>query len=86
MTISVAPGGRYNLGAIAVAGADTVPPGMARDFLLLQTGRPIRAVDVEAGEANVLLRLPQEGYPFPELGLRDIVLDPRPMSATIRCR
>ena len=75
-TITVAPGGRYALGAIAIDGADTVPPGMARDFLLLQTGRPIRAVDVEAGEANVLLRLPQEGYPFPELGLRDIVLDP----------
>ena len=31
---------------------------------------------MEAAEANVLLRLPQEGYPFPELGLRDIVLDP----------
>jgi translocation and assembly module TamA len=76
VTITVAPGGRYALGAIAVTGAETVPPGMARDFLLLQTGRPIRAVDVEAGEANVLLRLPQEGYPFPELGLRDIVLDP----------
>jgi translocation and assembly module TamA len=75
-TISVAPGGRYALGAIAITGADTVPPGMARDFLLLRSGRPIRAVDVEAGEANVLLRLPQEGYPFPELGLRDIVLDP----------
>src|SRR5690349_8028064 len=56
--------------------ADTVPPGMPRDFLLLQPGRPIRAADVETAEANVLLRLPQEGYPFPELGLRDIVLDP----------
>jgi translocation and assembly module TamA len=76
VVITVAPGGRYNLGAIAIDGADTVPPGLARDFLLLQTGHPIRAVDVEAGEANVLLRLPQQGYPFPELGLRDIVLDP----------
>jgi len=76
VTITVAAGGRYNLGTIAIDGAETVPPGMAREFLLLQTGRPIRAVDVEAGEANVLLRLPQEGYPFPELGLRDIVLDP----------
>jgi len=76
VTITVAAGGRYNLGTIAIAGPETVPPGMARDFLLLQTGRPIRAVDVEAGEANVLLRLPQEGYPFPELALRDIVLDP----------
>ena len=76
VTITVATGERYNLGTIAVAGADTVPPGMPREFLLLQPGRPIRAVDVEAAEANVLLRLPQEGYPFPELGLRDIVLDP----------
>ena len=32
--------------------------------------------EVEAAEANVLLRLPQQGYPFPELGLRDIELDP----------
>src|ERR1051325_8789066 len=49
---------------------------MAREFLLIRTGRPIRAADVEAAEANVLLHLPQQGYPFPELGLRDIVLDP----------
>jgi translocation and assembly module TamA len=76
VTIAVAAGDRYNLGAIAINGADTEPAGMARRFLPLQTGHPIRAVDVEAAEANVLLRLPQEGYPFPELGLRDIVLDP----------
>jgi translocation and assembly module TamA len=76
VTITVAPGGRYNFGAIAIAGADTEPPGMARRFLPLETAHPIRAADVESAEANVLLRLPQEGYPFPELGLRDIVLDP----------
>ena len=76
VTITVAPGGRYNLGAIAINGADTEPPGMVRRFLPLETGHPIRAADVEAAEANVLLRLPQEGYPFPELGLRDILLDP----------
>lgn len=76
VTITVAAGGRYNLGAIAVTGPDTDPPGMARTFLPLETGQPIRAADVEAAEANVMLRLPQQGYPFPELGLRDIVLDP----------
>ncbi len=76
VTITVAAGERYNLGAVAIAGPETEPAGMAREFLLLEPGRPIRAVDVEAAEANVLLRLPQEGYPFPELGLRDIVLDP----------
>jgi translocation and assembly module TamA len=76
VTITVAPGGRYNFGAIAIQGADTEPPGMVRRFLPLETGHPIRAADVESAEANVLLRLPQQGYPFPELGLRDIVLDP----------
>lgn len=76
VTITVAAGSRYNFGAINIAGADTDPPGMARTFLPLTTGHPIRAADVEAAEANVLLRLPQMGYPFPELGLRDIVLDP----------
>jgi len=76
ITITVAAGNRYNFGAIAITGPDTEPPGMAREFLPLTTGHPIRAADVEAAEANVLLRLPQEGYPFPELSLRDIVLDP----------
>ena len=76
ITLTVAPGNRYDFGAIAIQGPDTEPPGMAREFLPLTTGHPIRATDVEAAEANVLLRLPQEGYPFPELGLRDIVLDP----------
>ncbi len=76
VTITVAAGNRYNFGSITIQGPETEPAGMAREFLPLTTGHPIRAVDVEAAEANVLLRLPQEGYPFPELGLRDIVLDP----------
>ena len=42
----------------------------------LEAGAPIVAADVESAEANVLLRLPQRGYPFAELGLRDIELDP----------
>ena len=76
VTITVAPGHRYNFGVIAIAGPDTAPPGMPRTFLPLEPGAPIRAIDVEAAEANVMLRLPQQGYPFPEIGLRDIVLDP----------
>jgi translocation and assembly module TamA len=76
VTLTVVAGNRYNFGAIAIAGPDTEPPGMARRYLPLVSGEPIRAVDVEAAEANVLLRLPQEGYPFPQLNLRDIVLDP----------
>jgi translocation and assembly module TamA len=77
VTITVAPGHRYNFGTIAITGPDTNPLGLPRTFLPLTSGHPIRAIDVEAAEANVLLRLPQEGYPFPELGLRDILLDPQ---------
>lgn len=76
VTIVAAPGQRYDLGAIEIAGPPTVPAGLAREALLLQPGQPIVAAEVETAEANVLLRLPQQGYPFPEIGLRDIVLDP----------
>ena len=76
VTITAAPGDRYNLGDIQVTGPGTVPPDLAREALALESGQPIVAADVEAAEANVLLRLPQQGYPFAEIGLRDIVLDP----------
>jgi translocation and assembly module TamA len=53
-----------------------VPPGLARESLPLKTGDPIIAANVEGAEANLLLRLPEQGYPFAELGLRDVLLDP----------
>ncbi len=77
VTITAAPGQRYRFGDIAVVGPDTTPPGLAREALRLESGAPIVAADVESAEANVLLRLPQQGYPFAELGLRDIELDPQ---------
>ena len=76
VVISAVPGQRYNFGEIRIDGPPTQPPDIAREALPLTTGRPIVAIDVEAAEANVLLRLPQQGYPFPEIGVRDILLDP----------
>lgn len=76
VTITAVPGARYNLGAISVAGPATVPPDLAREALPLTSGKPIVAAEVEGAEANVRLRLPQQGYPFAEVGLRDILLDP----------
>ncbi len=75
-TISAVAGPRYKLGKIAVTGPETVPPGLALEALKLKSGGPIIAAEVEAGEANVLLRLPQQGYPFVEVGKRDVLLDP----------
>jgi translocation and assembly module TamA len=76
VVITTVPGARYALGAIAIQGPGTVPAGLAREALPLKTGDPIVAADVEAAEANVRLRLPQQGYPFADVGLRDILLDP----------
>lgn len=76
VVLTAVAGDRYRLGEIAVTGPPTVPPGLAREALPLETGDPIVAALVEAAEANVALRLPEQGYPFAELRLRDILLDP----------
>lgn len=75
-TISAVPGPRYKLGNVTMAGPDTVPPGLAREALQLKSGDPIVAATVEGGEANIRLRLPQQGYPFVAIGPRDVLLDP----------
>lgn len=74
--ISVTPGKRYKLGDIIVQAGPTVPPGLARDSLPLKTGDYIVATTVEGAEANVALRLPEQGYAFAKVGERDILLDP----------
>ena len=75
VVVTAVPGDRYKFGAINIEGAETVPPGLAREALKLNTGDPIVAATVEGAEANVLLRLPEQGYPFAEVGMRDVLLD-----------
>ncbi len=74
-TISATPGPRYAFGQISIMGAPPEPTAIARAALPLRTGQPIRGVAVEGGEAQISLRLPQQGYPFAKLGQRDILLD-----------
>src|SRR5215218_1840440 len=76
VVVRTVPGPRYLLGNIKIDGPQTEPPNLAREALPLKTEDPIVAINVEAAEANVRLRLPQQGYPFAEVGLRDILLDP----------
>jgi len=88
ITLTTLPGIRYNFGDIVIAGSEGEAAQLAREALLLRSGEPIIAATVEAAEANVLLRLPQRGYPFAQLGaagtgegaarenIRDILLDP----------
>jgi translocation and assembly module TamA len=90
VTINAVPGPRYRFGQVAIAGAEGEPADIAREALLrgIKPEDPIVATAVEAAEANVLLVLPQRGYPFaalgeaaeeqgaPRLRIRDILLDP----------
>lgn len=73
--ITASPGKLYRLGTIRIESDPTVPPGLLDRELNLNPGDPIQADRVLGAEANVSLRMPQQGYPFIELGQRDVVLD-----------
>ncbi|MBV9841244.1 MAG: BamA/TamA family outer membrane protein [Sphingomonadaceae bacterium] len=75
VTLVASPGTRYDLGTIAVTLAPPEPAQIARDALGLKTGDPIDAALIEGSEANVALKLPERGYPFAQVGQRDIALD-----------
>jgi len=74
-TISATPGPLYRLGNVKVDSDPTVPPGLLLRELNLNPGDPIEAERIQGAEANVALRLPQQGYPFVKVGQRDILLD-----------
>jgi translocation and assembly module TamA len=73
--IDVTPGQRYNIGEILIDAQATTPPGLIRDNLALELGEPIVAERVQGAEARVAVALPENGYPFAEIGQRDILLD-----------
>ncbi|MDB5689282.1 MAG: hypothetical protein JWL91_1158 [Sphingomonas bacterium] len=75
VTLTATPGARYALGTVTVTGPETVPPRLAYDALGLKSGAPIVAAVIETAEANVALRLPEQGYPFVAVGARDVLLD-----------
>lgn len=77
VTLTALPGQQYRLGEIVVTGPPTRPPDLPRRALTLSRGQPIVADKVVAAEADVSVKLPEEGYPFVKLGRRDIALDPQ---------
>ena len=73
--IDVTPGQRYTLADIIIDAEPTIPPNLIADNFPLSVGEPIVAQRVQGAEAAIALKLPEEGYPFAEVGQRDILLD-----------
>ncbi|MEH6789325.1 autotransporter assembly complex protein TamA [Parasphingorhabdus sp.] len=76
VVLQVSPGPRYDLGAIMFEAEPVIPDDLISSNFVPKTGEPIVAERVLAAEANIAVVLPQEGYPFAEVGQRDILLDP----------
>jgi translocation and assembly module TamA len=74
VSLTVDPGQRYRWAKITL---DAIPPGREdlRSIFALKPGQPIRAQAVEHAEADYRLRLANIGFPFSDLGARDVELD-----------
>lgn len=75
--LSVVPGPRYALGSIVFDSPPLVPPDLIANAFVPKSGEPIVAERILAAEANIAVKLPEEGYPFVKVGQRDILLDPQ---------
>lgn len=73
--VSATPGKVYTLSSINIVVGAVTPPDLLRRELPLVVGDKIEADRVQGAEANLALKLPQQGYPFIKLGDRDILLD-----------
>ena len=73
--IDVVPGTRYTFADIVIDAPAVEPADLITRNLALQVGEPIVAQRVQGAEANVAVALPANGYPFVEVGQRDILLD-----------
>jgi len=73
--LDTTPGPRYRLGEVRFDAPPVVPADLIASAFAPKSGEPIVADRILAGEAGIALELPQNGYPFVELGPRDILLD-----------
>ncbi len=74
--LDVSPGERYVFADIDIEAGPTIPADLIADNFALEVGEPIVAARVQGAEAQIAVALPREGYPFVEVGQRDILLDP----------
>lgn len=75
VSMAVAAGPRYRLGAIRFDAPALVPPDLLTRHFGIHSGEPIVAERVLSAEAELGVILPQSAYPFAKIGQRDIELD-----------
>jgi translocation and assembly module TamA len=75
VVLTVLPGRRYYLGHIAFAAPAVQPADLISGSFAPKTGDAIVADVILAAEAELSVELPQNGYPFANVGQRDILLD-----------
>ncbi len=75
VVLTVLPGRRYHLGPIAFVAPAVQPSDLISGNFAPKTGDAIVADVILAAEANISVALPQNGYPFANVGQRDILLD-----------
>lgn len=75
VVLSAVPGKRYYLGSISFDAAVVEPANLITSNFVPKTGDPIIADVIVGAEANLSIKLPENGYPFAKVGQRDILLD-----------
>lgn len=74
--LEATPGPRYMLGAVRFDAPPVEPDDLISGAFRPRTGDPIVAERILGAEANIAVKLPENGYPFVDIGQRDILLDP----------
>jgi translocation and assembly module TamA len=82
--VTATPGRLYTLSSVDIRAGAVTPSDLLTRNLPLKVGDPIEAARIQGAEANLNLVLPQQGYPFVQVGERDILLEdqgPNPVGA-----
>ena len=75
VVLTLVPGRLYHLGQIAFTAPAVQPTDLISGSFAPRMGDAIVADVIMAAEANISVKLPQNGYPFATVGQRDILLD-----------
>src|SRR3989344_5198158 len=76
VVLTASPGPCYRFGSITFDAWPVEPEDLISRNFVPKPGQPIDAERVLAAEANIAVALPQSGYPFAQVGQRDVLLDP----------